>query len=161
MLWIKRLLCLLPLWLGACDFIAQQELVPGTSTAAEVRKYFGPPQREWSHEDGRVTWEYSRQPEGSECYMVTLAPNGILLEIVQVLGPEGNLGRVTPGMMEAEVLRLLGKPGYKRRYAMNDALVWEWRIGAEGLNNDVFFTVSFDPTGRVREVGRRVDARGN
>ena len=51
----------------ACDYINVKELQPGVSTATEVRERFGPPHMEWKNDDGSVTWEFSRQPQGVEC----------------------------------------------------------------------------------------------
>ena len=81
----------------ACDYINVKELQPGVSTATEVRERFGPPHMEWKNDDGSVTWEFSRQPQGVECFMITIGADNILRNIDQVLN-EQTFARVEKGM---------------------------------------------------------------
>lgn len=97
------------LGITACDYINVKELKPGVSTSAEVRERFGPPHMEWRNEDGSLTWEFSRQPEGIECFMITIGPDQILRRIDQVLNEE-TFAKVQHGMNGDQVRRLLGKP---------------------------------------------------
>lgn len=139
----------------ACDYLNVRELQPGVSTAAEVRERFGPPHMEWRNDDGSVTWEFSRQPQGVECFMITIGPDRILRRIDQVLNEE-RFAKVENGMNGDQVRRLFGKPAASRFFQLKKETVWEWRIshGVDGSGDPVFFTVSFDNEGRVTGSGR-------
>lgn len=140
--------------LTACDYINVRELQPGVSTALEVRERFGPPHMEWRNEDGSITWEYSRQPEGIECYMITIGPDDLLREIDQVLN-ESNFARVENGMNGDQVRRLLGKPASSQFFRLKNETVWEWKIDqGQPSGEPVYFTVSFNTEGRVTGTGR-------
>lgn len=145
----------------ACDYINVKELKPGVSTAVEVRERFGPPHMEWRNEDGSLTWEYSRQPEGIECFMITIGPDQILRSIDQVLN-EGTFARVERGMNADQVRRLLGKAASSQFFALKQETVWEWKIdhGEASGGDAVFFTVSFNTDGRVTGTGRYTRYRG-
>ncbi|MDD3675180.1 MAG: hypothetical protein RBS10_16445 [Thauera propionica] len=162
---MKRLLAWLCALLSAvgitaCDYFNLRELKPGVSTAMEVRERFGPPRMEWKNEDGSVTWEYTRQPEGIECFMITIGPDDILRQIDQVLN-EQNFARVVNGMNGDEVRRLLGKPARSQFFQLKHETVWEWKIshGFAGTSEPVFFTVSFNTDGRVVGTGRYTQYR--
>lgn len=162
---MKRLLALLcsllaAVGLPACDYFNTRDLRPGVSTDLEVRDRFGPPQREWRNDDGSVTWEYSRQPEGAECYMITIGPDRVMRALDQVLN-EANLARVQAGMSGAEVSRLLGRPASSQFFELRRETVWEWLIerGSQ-VAEPVYFTVSFNEDGRVAATGRYTRMRG-
>ena len=53
------------LGLASCDAVNMKDLKPGVSTGYEVRDKLGKPGLEWRNDDGSVTWEYTRQPEGT------------------------------------------------------------------------------------------------
>lgn len=156
---MKRLLVLLCTWIAAlglpgCDYLNVRELRPGVSTAAEVRARFGAPGMEWLNTDGSMTWEYSRQPEGAECYMITVGPDNILRQIDQVLN-EAQFARVQPGMSGDEVRRLLGRPASTQFFALKQETVWDWLIErGSTLADPTYFTVSFDSAGQVSGTGR-------
>ncbi|WP_345793881.1 outer membrane protein assembly factor BamE [Thauera sp. JM12B12] len=151
--WICGLLS--AIGITACDYINVKELQPGVSTAQEVRERFGPPHMEWRNEDGSLTWEFSRQPQGIECFMITIGPDQILRQIDQVLNEE-TFARVQHGMNGDQVRRLLGKPASSQFFQLKQETVWEWRIshGPDGTSDAVFFTVSFNNEGRVTGTGR-------
>ncbi|THF61979.1 outer membrane protein assembly factor BamE domain-containing protein [Pseudothauera rhizosphaerae] len=156
---MKKLLSLLcalfaAIGLPGCDYLNVRELKPGVSTAAEVRERFGPPQMEWLNTDGSVTWEYSRQPEGAECYMITVGPDNILRQVDQVLN-ETQFARVQTGMSGDEVRRLLGRPAARQFFQLKRETVWEWLIErGSTIVDPTYFTVSFDEQGRVSGTGR-------
>lgn len=145
------------LGLPACDGYVQSQLKPGVSTAAEVRRLMGEPGTIWRNADGSRTWEYTRQPEGSECFMLTLGPDEVLKSMEQVITPE-NLARVTRGMSQDEIRRLLGKPRSVQTFALKREEVWDWKIGRE-VTTDQFFNVHFDLDGRVLTTSRSQDTR--
>lgn len=151
---LLRLCALLAaLGLPACDGVTR--LRPGISSAAEVRNIMGEPGMEWQNPDGSRTWEYSRQPEGKECFMLTLGPDAVLQSVEQVITPE-NLARVRPGMGKDEIRRLLGKPRSVQAYALKQEEVWDWKTGRE-VATDQFFNVHFDPDGRVFRTSQSQD----
>lgn len=140
---------------NACDYLNMKELEPGVSTALEVRDRFGEPGMEWRNGDGSITWEYSRQPEGTECFMITIGVDGVLRRIDQVLNEE-SFARVARGMNADEVRRLLGRAASSQFFALKNETVWEWKFdnghGASG--EPTYFTVAFNADGRVAGTGR-------
>ena len=73
--------------LAGCDAVNMKELKPGVSTGYDARDKFGTPGIEWRNDDGSVTWEYTRQPQGTECFMITVGPDNVLRSIENVLTP--------------------------------------------------------------------------
>ena len=71
--------------LPACDAVNLQEIKPGLTTAAEVRARMGEPGFQHWNNDGTATWEYSRQPSGVQCYMITFGSDQIVKTMEQVL----------------------------------------------------------------------------
>lgn len=145
--------------LQGCDLIAMRELKPGVSTVADVRDWFGAPGQEWRNDDGSTVLEYSRQPAGTECFMITIGPDGILRSIDQVL-VETNFARIRTGMSSDEVRRILGKPASRKTFDLKPETVWEWHIGQDNpMSDPTFFTVTFDNAGRVTGTGRHTVGR--
>lgn len=146
--------------LPACDAINLQELKPGVSTGAEVRARMGNPAFEHRNADGTVTWEFNRQPNGIDCYMITLGPDQIMQRIEQVL-TEANMAKVVAGMDRGEVRRLLGAPGSKTTYPNTREEAWDWRVAGTIPTEETHFHAHFDPaSGQVTRTSRRVEARG-
>jgi outer membrane protein assembly factor BamE (lipoprotein component of BamABCDE complex) len=145
--------------LPACDAFNLQELKPGISTAAEVRSRMGEPGMEYRNPDGSVTWEYTRQPQGIDCYMITIGSDQILRSVDQVL-TEANIARIVAGMDRDEVRRLLGAPGLKTTYPGSQEEVWDWRVAGALQTEEAHFHAHFDPaTGLVRRTSRRIEVR--
>lgn len=145
--------------LQACDQIAMHELKPGASSIIEVRDRLGPPGQEWRNEDGTTVLEYSRQPEGNECFMLTIGSDGILQRIDQVL-VDANFARIRPGMSGDEVRRILGKPAARHTYELKKETLWEWRIGQDNpMAEPLYFNVTFDAGGQVIGSGRHTTGR--
>lgn len=146
--------------LPACDGVNLHELKPGISTAAEVRARMGEPSAVHPNPDGSVTWEYSRQPNGIECHMLSFGPDQVLTRIEQALS-EANLARVREGMDKEEIRRLLGRPGWTTVYANLGEEVWDWRVAGTIPTEEAHFHVHFDLAGeRVKRTSRRVESRG-
>lgn len=158
---IVALLCALLGMLGlhACDYFALQDLKPGVSTGYEVRDKLGQPSYEWRNDDGSVTWEFARTPQGKVNYMVTVGADNIMREIVQVVTEE-NFAKVQNGMSRDEIRRLLGKPASVMPMRLKKQEVWEWPY-ANPHNTDMRFDVFFDQaSGSVVGVDRREEHRG-
>ena len=149
---------LLGLSLAGCDYLALQDLKPGTSTDLEVRDRFGTPAMEWHNEDGSLTWEYPRGPAGVDTYMITLGPDRILRSVEQVL-TEANFARIEKGMSQEQVRRILGRPGSINHFPLKPETVWDWRIAGIPASDETHFHVNFGADGRVSGTSRRVEAK--
>lgn len=144
-----RLLCALASLLGmtACDVLNMQEIKPGVTSAYEVRDRMGAPNTEWQNADGTLTWEYSRQPEGVDCYMITIGKDNIVKSMEQVI-TAANMARIQPGWNKEQVRRLLGKQRSVETYRLKNEEVWDWKIPTE-QDLASYFNVHFDVSGVV------------
>lgn len=142
--------------LAACDAKRIEGLEEDVSTEADVRRQFGVPEAEYPEPDGGRTLEYPRQPEGQRNYMITIGPDGRMTALRQVLQP-ASFERVHPGMEEATVRRLLGRPARAQRFDLKGETLWTWRY-LDGSENKVF-EVTFDREGRVLGSASRIDPR--
>jgi len=158
---LRRLLyaAFLALGLGGCDNFGLQQLKPGITTAQEVRERLGAPSMEWRNDDGSVTWEYPKGPQGVETYMVTIGTNQLFQGYEQVLN-EANYVLIQPGMDEARVRRILGKPAQVTTYPRKPETVWDWRIAGAMPSEEAHFHVHFGPDGKVTGTSRRVEPKG-
>jgi outer membrane protein assembly factor BamE (lipoprotein component of BamABCDE complex) len=129
-----------------CDGARLAQLRVGESTEADVQARFGTPTEVYQLADGARQLEFSRQPEGVTNYMLTIGPDGKLRSMVQTLQPE-MFAKVNPGLSQAEVRQLLGRPASQRHFALKSQDLWEWRW-QDGSDNK-FFDVTFDAQGRV------------
>jgi hypothetical protein len=141
--------------LAACDPQRIAELEEGVATEADVRARFGEPEKIWDGPGGARILEYNRQPAGQKNYMITVAADGRMSALRQVLNPE-NFGRVRPGMMMEDVRRLLGKPARTTTYSLKNETAWDWRY-LEPPNTAMVFTVWFNPDYRVLRTSSAVD----
>lgn len=146
--------------LPACDAINLPEIKPGITTATEVRSRLGNPGFEFSNEDGSVTWEYSRQPNGTTCYMITIGQDQIVEKMEQVLN-EANFAKVRDGMSREEIRRLFGAPASTVVFRNLGEDIWEWRIEGMPPMEETYFMVHFDlATGGVKKTSKRIAAKG-
>ncbi|NJD26574.1 MAG: hypothetical protein FIB06_14350 [Betaproteobacteria bacterium] len=146
--------------LPGCDIGLNQDIKPGITTADEVRTRMGEPGFEFRNNDGSTTWEYTRQPMGVHCYMVTLGPDRIVTRFEQVLN-DASYARAREGMERDAIRRLLGKPARIEVFDNLREEVWEWRIEGMPHNELTYFNVYFDTsTGLVKKAGKRVEVKG-
>jgi outer membrane protein assembly factor BamE (lipoprotein component of BamABCDE complex) len=146
--------------LPGCDYVNMQEMKPGITTQAEVRARMGEPGFVHRNDDGTVTWEYARQPNGTHCYMITFGPNQVISRIEQAL-TDANYGKVRPGMSKDDIRRLLGAPGTKQLFANLGEEIWEWRIEGMPSMEETYFMVHFDTAdGGVKKTSKRVQPKG-
>jgi hypothetical protein len=130
------------------------EIKPGITTQAEVRNRMGEPGFIHSNDDGTVTWEYSRQPAGVHCYMISFDRQ----EHRQPPGPGAQRRPATaccvPGMSKDEVRRRYGQPARKRVFVNLREEIWEWRIEGEmpTSTKPTSWCISTPVTGRSRKA---------
>lgn len=158
-------ICTLLAFLGlyACDSANLKALQPGVATESEVRQRMGEPGAVWAEADGGVTWEYSRQPNGSECFMLSLGPEqpgGRVLQKIEQVITDANLARIQPGWSRDQVRRLLGQPRSVQRYPLKPEEVWDWKMGREPSGAERYFNVHFDVNGRVTGTSASQQAMG-
>lgn len=159
--WISAIFsALAALTLPACDFVNLPEIKPGITSAAEVRSRMGEPGFIHNNEDGSETWEYSRQPAGVHCHMISFGRDRIVSRMEQVL-TEANYARIKAGQTQAEIRRLLGAPASKAVFKNLREEVWEWRIESLLPGEEKFLNVHFDlESGLVTKGGTRVAPGG-
>ena len=142
--------------LAACDQQKIEKLEEGVSGEREVRAQFGEPASIYVESDGSRTFEYPRQPNGQANYLITIAPDGKMSSLRQVLTPD-NFAKVTPGMSKEQLRRMLGRPAKTQRYALKHEEDWDWhyRVGQQAL----LFTATFDDDGKLIRSGSMDDPR--
>lgn len=146
--------------LPACDAVNLPEIKPGVTSAAEVRQRLGEPGFEFHNDDGSVTWEYTRQPAGTTCYMITVGRDQIVSALEQVL-TDVQFARIRDGMPREAVRRLLGAPASRVVFDNLGEEVWEWHVEGSPRTEETYFMVHFDlATGGVRKTSRRVAMKG-
>ncbi len=141
------------LTLLGCDQQRIDALEEGVSTEAEVRAQFGQPTTIWPEADGARTFEYNRQPQGNQNYMITIGPDGTMTALRQVLAPHV-FEQVRPGMSQEQVRRLLGQPAQRTTYDLKQETDWDWRW-MDPPTRQMVFTVTFGSDGRVLRSGSR------
>lgn len=150
------------LLLSACAGYNGRDLLAGTSGLPEVLASMGEPAMRWNEADGRVQLAYPRGPEGTQTFMVFIGADGRLQRIEGVLDAE-HFARITPGLDQAAVLRLLGPPPPQLTayFERRDELVWEWRY-CDAWSQLALFDVLFDASsGIVRSTFQRPDYRSS
>jgi hypothetical protein len=147
--------------LCACDPQRIEKLEEGVATEADVRREFGTPEKIWDAPDGGRTFEYSRQPQGHSNYMITIAADGKMSALRQVLTPQ-NFAKVTPGMAMEDVRKMLGKPMKITPYELKREIAYDWRY-MEPPSTSMVFTVYFNTDYRVLRTSWTPDpeASGN
>jgi len=121
----------------------KQPLVVGVSQQADVLASFGPPVRRWLNADGGQTLEYSAQPFGRHCWMVTLAGDGRLLRLEDSLLPASRFS-IAPGLTPEQVSRLLGRERSRVFYRFSGEDVWDWNVAPDSMGDYLLrFNVHF------------------
>lgn len=144
--------------LGAgCDVQNIRELEEGVSTEADVRQRFGEPEAVWDGEAGVRIYEYNRQPAGYQNYMISIAPDGKMAALRQVLNT-ANFARIQPGLPMEDVRRRLGKPKAVTQWPAKGEVHYDWRFHDGPNTADAkIFTVVFDPNLHVLRTETVVD----
>lgn len=138
--------------LAACDQQRIAKLEEGVATEADVRREFGEPEKIWDAPEGGRTFEYNRNPQGHQNYMITIGADGKMSALRQVLTPQ-NFAKVQPGMMMEDVRKMLGKPARITPYDLKREVAYDWRW-MDPPTTSMVFTVYFDSTSyRVVRTG--------
>jgi outer membrane protein assembly factor BamE (lipoprotein component of BamABCDE complex) len=154
-LWGALAALLLGLLTTACDSQRIAELEEGVATEADVRAKFGEPAAVYNEDGGARTFEYTRQPQGHRNYMITIGTDGKMSALRQVLKAD-NFAKVSPDLDKAQVRRLLGQPAKTTIYPLKpNEEHWDWRY-TDGTQSR-WFTVTFDPNGRVLRTATALD----
>jgi outer membrane protein assembly factor BamE (lipoprotein component of BamABCDE complex) len=151
------LLMALTALVAGCDPQRVEKLEEGVSTEVEVRKQFGDPVTITTEADGSRSFDYPRQPEGWTNYVITIAPDGRMSSLRQLLN-EDNFARVKPGLTQQQVRKLLGRPAKTQRFALRIEEVWDWRFKQNG-HDAKMFSVTFGADGAVLGSAVGEDAR--
>ena len=88
--------------------------------------------------------------------MISIGPDGKMSALRQVLKLTSFL-RVTPGLDQDQVRRLLGRPAEAQSFALKEEEIWDWRF-ADGPEIKIF-SVTFDKTGKVVGTGITPDPK--
>ena len=137
----------------ACDNQRIAELEEGVATEADVRAKFGEPEKVWDGPNGARTFEYNRQPAGHKNYMITIAADGKMSALRQVLTP-GNFAKIQPGMMMEDVRKMLGKPMKITPYELKKEIHYDWRwMDGPNTSDSKVFTAVFNSDLRVVSTG--------
>ncbi|MBY0368584.1 MAG: outer membrane protein assembly factor BamE [Burkholderiaceae bacterium] len=128
--------------IGCAGLDREPRLTPGTSRESDVVARFGSPKRIWPEADGGRTLEYSSQPFGTHCYLVTLAPDGRLLGIEDGLSAAAR-ARIVPGMTPEQVSRMLGTERSRVYFRLSEEDVWDWTVEPEQSGYGLRFNVHF------------------
>lgn len=143
--------------LAGCEQRTTGKFESGLATEVDVLRDFGTPIDIQHSADGVRVLEYTRQPEGSANYFISIGADGKVLELNQVLQPK-YFEQVKPGMEVAQVRRLLGRPATKEYFELKKEEVWDWRW-IDGQTRKLF-RVTFDPNGKVLASQTLDDPRG-
>ncbi len=141
------------LLLTACDNQRIEALEEGVATEGDVRMKFGEPERVWDGENGSKIFEYNRQPEGTQNYMITIGADGKMSALRQVLSPV-NFAKIQPGMPMETVRKMLGKPMKVTPFELKNVWHYDWRyMDGPNQSDKKIFTVVFDANLHVLSTG--------
>lgn len=149
---------------GCTDPLHIAELEEGLSTESDVRSRFGQPEKIWDALDmaslplppstlavvaatNARTLEYNRQPAGNVNFMITIASDGKMVALRQVLTPQ-NFERILPGQSVEQVRKMLGRPMKVTPYALKQQTDYDWRY-LQQPNVSMIFSVTFDTNLKV------------
>ena len=115
-----------------------------------VRAVMGEPAATFRNSDGTFDWAYPRGPAGYDTFMVHFTSAGTTASIEKVLDLP-HFARVTPGLDQDAVLRIVGPPGRVEEFPRNRERVWDYRfMDSWGYSSN--FSVVFNAEGRVNRA---------
>jgi hypothetical protein len=146
---VLALLAGFAVFLTGCDNQRISQLEEGVASEGDVKMKFGEPEKVWDGENGAKIFEYSRQPAGTQNYMITIGTDGKMSALRQVLTPQ-NFVKITPGMMMEDVRKMLGKPMKITPYELQMKWHYDWRyMDGPNATDTKIFTVVFNPDLKV------------
>jgi SmpA / OmlA family len=145
------------LTLSGCDFVAQQELKVGVSTADDVKKFMGKPEMVWEEKDGTLFMEFPRSPEGHQTYVVEIGSDGKYKGMKNIL-TDDSFAKIQAGQTQDDVRRTLGKPSEQVQFKLKNEVVWSWKFSPSPGKSEIF-NVHFNPEGKVKTTSKSVDPR--
>ena len=138
------LLCLL---LAACSGYAPPDAVIGMSRD-ELLLRMGKPDAELASKEG-TRLEFPRGPSRKHTWFVYLEGSGKVSRAEQVL-TERNFNLINPGMTQAQVRQLLGRPSEVKMLGRERGAVWNYRYEN---NSCLWFQVEMSLQEQVRSAG--------
>jgi len=139
-----------------CAVMDFQKLAPGRSTEADVRRALGEPAMVLPAADGSRQLAFPTGPFGTQTWMAYVSAEGRLLRLEQAL-TDDNLQRVSRGISQDEVLRLIGPPWRRVDFANKRQVAWDYRF-QDTWGYLVDYAVMVDERGIVAETVRvRID----
>jgi hypothetical protein len=136
-------------------------LHPGVSTRQDVLTAMGQPAARWSLPEQGEQLSFPSGPDGYQSFMATVDAGGKLVRIENVLR-EPFMNRITKGMSEADVVRLIGPSvaAWTAEFDARDERVLEWRYCSQ-FSQIERFDVLFDrPSRTVRSTQSQVEQCG-
>jgi hypothetical protein len=138
------------LLLAGCVSYGGYGIVAGSDGESQVRASMGEPALQLRNADGTFAWAYPRGPTGYDTFMVHFTSAGKVRSIEKVLDLP-HFARVTPGLDQDEVLRIVGPPGRTEEFPRSRELAWDYRfVDAWGYSSN--FTVVYDAERRVKKA---------
>ncbi len=137
---------------AGCAATAYYGLEPGRSTEGDVRRALGEPAMRLAGAEGSRQLVYPTGPFGTQTWMAFLSTDGRLLRLEQAL-TDDNLQRVSRGISQEEVLRLIGPPWRKIDFANKRQVAWDYRF-QDTWGYLVDYAVMVDERGIVAETVR-------
>lgn len=138
--------------LGAC---AAHGPRPGASEA-EVRAALGRPAMDLEMADGSRQLAFTSGPFGHQTHMAHIAPDGRLARLEQVLD-DTRFHAIVPGMTSEELLRHIGPPHGKVRFANLGQTAWDYRF-RDTWGYEAILSVMVDDRGVVAgRISRRLE----
>jgi hypothetical protein len=147
---MKRIIALAVVLLGAgCAGYDGGNLVPGTSTMAEVEKDMGPSKDQRPGPNGETVLWFPRLPDGRVSYAARIGKDGKLIAIEQRL-TRANLELLKPGVSrENDVRDLLGPPQTIQWFERQQVNAWSYN--AQGIEPQIM-VVELSKDGVVRRA---------
>jgi outer membrane protein assembly factor BamE (lipoprotein component of BamABCDE complex) len=143
---------LIALLASAC---AVQSVRPG-APEAEVLQAMGRPALELRDPDGTRHLAYPTGPFGLQTHMVRIGADGRVRSVEQVLD-DGRFYAINPGMTSEELLRHIGPPGERARFANLRQTAWDYRY-RDTWGYIAILSVMIDDSGRVASrITRRIE----
>jgi hypothetical protein len=131
-------------------------LRPGASTESDVRGAMGSPAAEYTTREGTRELVYPRGPLGTQTYVASVGPDGVLRGVRNVL-TDDVFNRIQPGLAQQEILEMIGPPSDTMHFPRSNTMAWDYRY-VDTWGYVSIFSVTFDANGRVvSKISRRLE----